>query len=192
MKNINIKGLEHFLISEDGKIIINSKTGKQVTSFLYRNETTKINPQHEKYRAYIALWNVKERKVKLWTVARLVYVTYCGGLKNGMEIDHIDNDQSNDHYSNLQQISRRANALKIYKDNKKYFDDRRRKIEEQRKKRQQEIIESHKIICKETGKIYKNMVDAASDFKVTKMAICKAVNNGHALKKKFHFFKKIS
>lgn len=47
-----------------------------------------------------------------WLVHRLVYLVFKGELIDGMDIDHYDNDKTNNHYSNLQQITRRENTSK--------------------------------------------------------------------------------
>ena len=40
-------------------------------------------------------------KSKLYSVHRLVYETYIGDLDDSQEVDHIDGDKSNNHFSNL-------------------------------------------------------------------------------------------
>lgn len=45
-------------------------------------------------------------------VSRLVYEAFKGELISGLVIDHIDNNRSNNHISNLQQITQQENCLK--------------------------------------------------------------------------------
>lgn len=47
-------------------------------------------------------------------VHRLVYRTYIGEFKEGMIIDHKDDNKLNNHYSNLQQITPSENSLKTF------------------------------------------------------------------------------
>lgn len=45
-------------------------------------------------------------------INRLVYKTFIGCLQVGLDIDHRDNDRSNNYYKNLQQITHRMNCSK--------------------------------------------------------------------------------
>ena len=45
-------------------------------------------------------------------ISRLVYKYFVGPLFNGLVIDHKDNDNTNDYYKNLQQITPRKNTSK--------------------------------------------------------------------------------
>lgn len=48
---------------------------------------------------------------------RLVATYFVDGYEDGMEVDHIDNDKSNNNADNLRWISRRENMLKCHSDN---------------------------------------------------------------------------
>jgi hypothetical protein len=54
-------------------------------------------------------------------VHRLVYKEFIGKLIKGLEIDHIDNIKSNNHTSNLQQITTRLNSSKDIKNTASQF-----------------------------------------------------------------------
>lgn len=45
-------------------------------------------------------------------VHKLVYLAFCGEIPEGLTVDHIDNDKLNNHYSNLQLLSRGDNSVK--------------------------------------------------------------------------------
>jgi hypothetical protein len=60
----------------------------------------------------ICLW--KDGKPKDFLVARLVALTWVDGYSDGLTVNHIDGDFQNNHYSNLEWISRAENIRKGY------------------------------------------------------------------------------
>lgn len=58
----------------------------------------------------VRLW--KDGKCKFFLIHRMVYSHFIGTLDNNLVIDHIDGDKTNNHYSNLQQITSRVNTNK--------------------------------------------------------------------------------
>ena len=95
-----IKGFSKYLIYENGDIY--SK---------YYNKL--MSPQKNKYN-YLCL-NLKndEGKCKSMRVHRLVALAYIPNLENKREVDHIDQNKTNNHVSNLRWATRSENMQNI-------------------------------------------------------------------------------
>lgn len=65
--------------------------------------------------------NVKKR----YYIHRLVYESFNGHIENNMEVDHIDNNKSNNSLSNLQLLTRKENMLKLLVDNDRIRSDKK-------------------------------------------------------------------
>tara|TARA_R110000824_G_scaffold2037_1_gene9868 strand:- start:1 stop:489 length:489 start_codon:yes stop_codon:yes gene_type:complete len=59
-------------------------------------------------------------KIKIFTYHRIIYEAHNGTIPDKMEIDHINNDKSNNHISNLRLCSSSENSFnrKVQKNNK--------------------------------------------------------------------------
>jgi len=79
--NVNIRG-------KRGKIL---KGGKDTKGYMFFS------------------FSVESVKKKMWA-HRLVYQAFVGELIEGMVINHIDHDELNNYYKNLEQITKRANS----------------------------------------------------------------------------------
>ena len=95
-----IEGFSKYLIYENGDIF--SK---------YYNKL--MSPQKNKYN-YLCL-NLKndEGKCKSMRVHRLVALAYIPNLENKREVDHIDQNKTNNHVSNLRWATRSENMQNI-------------------------------------------------------------------------------
>ena len=51
----------------------------------------------------------KEGKLKLILLHRLVALAFCEGYKEGLHVNHIDEDKTNNHFSNLEWITQAEN-----------------------------------------------------------------------------------
>lgn len=60
--------------------------------------------------ARVNLW--KDGKSKTWLVSRLVALTWCDGYGEGLTVNHIDGNPSNNNCSNLEWVTRRENIKK--------------------------------------------------------------------------------
>lgn len=81
-------------------------------------------------------------KAKKFFVHRLVYETFIGELKEGLVIDHIDGNPSNNHYLNLQLCTQKENIQNAL--NHKFGNNNSRKIKV-KNKYTNEILTFNKI-----------------------------------------------
>lgn len=96
-----IPGFSNYTISSSGKVY--SKVRKQFVAVAYNHagyQTVTITDDNG-FRA--------PRKVH-----RLVYLAFIGPIKDGMVIDHIDDNKLNNYYMNLQQITPSENSRKSF------------------------------------------------------------------------------
>lgn len=86
-----------------------------VYSYKYRNKK-KLKPQRasQSRKGYfqVRLFNKEYPKGRLQYIHRLVYKTFVGEIPKNKEIDHINNDTSDNRLENIQILSRRANTQK--------------------------------------------------------------------------------
>ena len=100
-----IEGYEKYSINEQGEVF-SHKWGKK----------RKLKPQRasQSKKGYyqVRLYDNSGELGKLQYVHRLVYETFVGKIPEGLEIDHMDSNPSNNTLSNLQLLSRRGNTDK--------------------------------------------------------------------------------
>lgn len=108
MKTINIPGLEQYEITEDG----------QVYSHIKKRWLKPIINSCG-YIMY-SLFNSSLNKRKFHMVSRLVAYTYVSDPPTEKhEVDHIDHNRQNNHYTNLQWLTKSENILRSFKENKR-------------------------------------------------------------------------
>lgn len=82
---------------------------------IYGEVITLSNKRHRKPQlingGYYQLALYKNRKVKFYLIHRLVYETFKGEIPEGLEINHIDGNKSNNHLSNLEMVTAHENML---------------------------------------------------------------------------------
>ena len=108
MEKKQITNWHNYFIYEDGTI--ESHWGKN-PKLLKANGAT----QNRKYRQ-VCLFDAVSKKHSWLYVHRLTYEAFVGDIKEGFTIDHIDGDASNNHYTNLQQMTLSNNVKKYFKD----------------------------------------------------------------------------
>lgn len=83
-------------IREDGRILRNAKSKKQIKIIL---------DKHHSETGYYAAFICRKGKVKRLMIHALVAECWLGDKPDGMEIDHIDRNAHNNHYSNLRYVN---------------------------------------------------------------------------------------
>ncbi len=92
-----IKSLDFlYEISEDGRILRNVKSKRQIKIFL---------DMHHSLTGYYAAFICRKGEVKRLMIHTLVAECWLGDRPKGMEIDHIDRNAHNNHYSNLRYVN---------------------------------------------------------------------------------------
>ena len=99
-----------YQITENGNIY-NSKTGKYLSLNIKKEKRSKFK------RAYIGLYINK--KQRFYTVARLVAELYIPNPNNYLQVNHIDGNPLNNHYSNLEWVTQSQNITHAIKNNLK-------------------------------------------------------------------------
>jgi hypothetical protein len=103
--NKNIEGYKNYVIKSNGEVYSN-----------VHSKTRKLKPQKasQSKKGYyqVRLFNEEFPKGRLQYIHRLVYEAFVGEITEGYEIDHIDDDTTNNNLDNIQLISRRGNMEK--------------------------------------------------------------------------------
>lgn len=112
MKQIKIKGFEHYYITKDGKVYnsINSKKRK-----LKQNEYKELK-SHIIKSGYnvVVLHNAGVMKPKAYYVHRLIAQAYIPNPENKPEVNHKDGNKQNNHLSNLEWVTKKQNVNHAY------------------------------------------------------------------------------
>lgn len=98
-----IKSLQFlYEINENGTILRNVKSKKQIKIFLdmYHSKTGY-------YAAFVSLKGVVTRVM----IHKVVAECWLGDRPDGFEIDHIDRNSHNNHYSNLRYVNQQATQI---------------------------------------------------------------------------------
>lgn len=105
-----IEGYEKYSITEQGDVY-SLKWGKK----------RKLKPQRasQSRKGYyqVRLYDDSGKLGKLQYIHRLVWENFFGEIPEGLEVDHIDGNPSNNSLSNLQLLSRRDNNQKYNREN---------------------------------------------------------------------------
>lgn len=125
---VPIKGYENYLVSPEG-IIYNAKTGRALKS--------SPNPT-----GYCRVSLRKDGKTKTVYVHRIVAEAYVPNPNGFTEVNHIDEDKSNNAASNLEWVSRKTNI--------------NHGTCIQRRGETNTVVNGKPILCVETGKIYQS------------------------------------
>ena len=111
----------YYLIADNGIIYsqlnaINLARGASRKDYVHKRDLMHRLQQVKDFGGYlcVALAAVKggQRTVK---VHRLVAEAFCGGLKDGLLVDHIDGDRTNNIAANLRVVDAKCNAVNNFK-----------------------------------------------------------------------------
>ena len=147
MESRVIKNYENYLIYEDGTII-NTKFNRKL-----KNVITK------RYQVVLLYKNGIRKK---YYVHRLVAEAFCIKKENANQVNHIDSNKTNNHYTNLEWVTSKEN-INHYIKSPVY---KKRTINEYQKLRIKET-NYKKVKCLITGKIYKCITDFALDRRIS-------------------------
>ncbi len=98
MKTKNIEGYGNYTVNEKGEIT-NTNTGR-------------VLRQSRNQKGYCFLVLSNNGFHKTISIHRIVYKTFIGKLIDGLEINHIDGNKSNNSVSNLEQVTKIENMNK--------------------------------------------------------------------------------
>lgn len=109
-----IKGIPNYYACNDGTIW----TTKVSPRYNPNGELRLLKPRtHPSGYLYYGLFVGKgPNKQRLWRRGhRLIYETFVGKIKSGLEIDHISGDKHENNISNLRLVTRSENMLAMWK-----------------------------------------------------------------------------
>ena len=86
-------------------------------SRLLKSRTCKLSKNSD---GYMQVKLSKNGSSRYFAVHRLVYTSFVGEIPIGYDVDHIDFDRTNNHYTNLQAITHRENVLKTVSAGRNY------------------------------------------------------------------------
>lgn len=101
----DIPGFENYIINTSGEIF--NKSRNIFLCLSDRNGYKRCDLKKE------------NGEIKRFSIHRLIYETFIGPIPQGMVIDHIDGDKSNNELSNLRCISQSENAINAQKNGHK-------------------------------------------------------------------------
>jgi len=158
MKSKPIKNYEeNYLIFEDGKIL-NIKKDTYLKNVL-------------NYRYYTVLL-YKNNIRKQYYVHRLVAEAFCENRNNKRQVNHIDSNKLNNHYSNLEWVTPKEN-INHFINSKNY----KKRVMSKDAKEKIAISKYKKVKCLITSKIYKSIKDFAKYKNVSITQASQMLNN---------------
>jgi len=108
-----IKGIQDYYAKEDGTIW----STKVSPRYNKTGELRLVKPRNHPsgYLYYGLFIGSGQHKQRLWRRGhRLVYEAFAGKIPEGLEIDHIDGNKSNNNLTNLRAINRSQNMLAAF------------------------------------------------------------------------------
>lgn len=165
MITMNIKSVanwSNYFITDSGKVYSKRilKNGKQILKQLKPSKQTSGYLQ-------VNFYDRQTNKYKSQLVHRLVAQAFIPNSQNKPQVNHKDGNPQNNCIENLEWVTPLENNLDKIARQKPIMLERKklREIEKQAKRY------LHKIICLETGEIFKNQIELAAILGVTKQSI---------------------
>ena len=106
-----IEGFEDYYITESGRVFSKRLRGWEKEPRL--RELKPKNPGKDNKYLNIILCNNEGQVTK--SIHRLVAEAFVDGYFEGAVVNHIDGNNRNNHYTNLEWVTQRSNILKSYK-----------------------------------------------------------------------------
>ncbi len=135
-KMVKIKDFEDYFITEDGDVISFKKYGNK--------SWRKLKPRIQK-NGYVFVILSKNGKHFKKIIHRLVSLAFLPNPENKPQVNHIDGNKLNNHYTNLEWITASENILHAWNNGLKICSE----------KTKQKMSNSHKGIKREKYKSYK-------------------------------------
>lgn len=165
-----IPGFEDYFIDNDGNVFSNKLAGKSKIKRNFKQLKTKM------FNGYKIVQLYKDKECKSCFIHRLVALTFLGESSSpDLVVNHKDGNKLNNTPENLEWITQIEN-MHHYWTNLATDRLERGKLKKLKFKEEKEL--NHKIICLETKEIFKNQIEAAAKFNVTRNHICKCVKIG--------------
>lgn len=168
-----IPGFEDYFIDNDGNVFSNKLIGKSKIRRNFKQLKTKI------FNGYNTISLYKGGSNNSYFVHRLVALTFLGEPSSpDLVVNHKDGNKLNNTPENLEWVTLCENSQHYWAN---LATDRLNKNKENQLKKlklKEDKEFKHKIICIETKEIFKNQIEAATKFNVSKMHICKCVKFG--------------
>ena len=183
-----IPGFEDYFIDNLGNVFSNmfKGTSKHIRMNFKQLKTRMFN-------GYKTINLCKDGHQKCCFVHRLVALTFLGEPSSpDLVVNHKDGNKLNNIPENLEWVTQIENMHHYWTNlatNRlsKNEENRLKKLKLKLKLKEEREFNS-KVICIETKEIFKNQVEAAAKFNVTKMSISKCIKNGGTCNK-YHFSK---
>lgn len=141
-----IEGYENYSVSNTG-LVKNTKSGRVLA----------LKTTHDGYYVVNLCSHGEQKTVK---VHRLVAIAFIPNPEKLYAVDHINLNKFDNRVENLRWLS-------IADNNRVY---RKEQLSEEKKEKRNDVSRK-KVICVESGKIYRSLTQAAEDFKVTSQSI---------------------